>query len=313
MIYILSGNNHYAIKQKLSELKAKFVTYNGDLQIENYDGAEVNIAQITNSLRTVSLFSSPKLIIIDELSANSSLPQDLEAWLGQVDELTTLILVEKNIDKRSSTYKTLKKQPNFIEYKVVVANELASWVIEYTKQKNGNISSQDARYLCERIGENQMKLAHELDKLVVYDQQITRDNIDLLTEQSPNSTIFNLIDCIFSGKLDKAMQIYDDQKAQQVAPQAIMGMIIWQLHIICVCLAGANKSAAEIAAQTGINNYVISKNQSLATKIGLQNAKEILNLACEIDIKSKNQTFDIDRAIKHFILRLDAYKNAINT
>lgn len=309
MIYILCGDNSYAIKQKLLEIKTDFIEKYSNLQIENYDGAVTDINEITNSLKAISLFEANKLVIIEDLSANSNLPKSLDDWLGQVDETTIMVLVERNIDKRSSTYKTFKKQSNFMEFKIISGPELTNWVVELVKQKKGSISRADAQYLVERVGNHQLRLSNEIHKLFVYEPKITKENINLLTEPTPNSTIFNLIDSIFSGRLDNAMRIYADQKAQQVAPQAILGMIIWQMHVICLCLAGGRMTSQEISLQTGVNNYVISKNRALADKIGVKNVKKFLDLLREIEIKSKHQTFDMDSAIKHIILRLDTYKN----
>ncbi len=72
--------------------------------------------------------------------------------------------------------------------------------------------SKDAKYLVMRVGANQQTLSNELAKLLSYDKAITRQTIDLLTEQTPQSTIFELLDAAFAGNSKKAMELYAEQR-----------------------------------------------------------------------------------------------------
>ena len=84
-------------------------------------------------------------------------------------------------------------------------------------------------------------LANELEKLLTYQPKITRDNIELLTEKTPQSKVFDLLDAAFSGNKKRALELYADQRAQKVEPQAIMAMMAWQLKLLALAKIGGSR------------------------------------------------------------------------
>jgi DNA polymerase III delta subunit len=201
-------------------------------------------------------------------------------------------------------YKNLKKIEGFEEFKDPDPSNLHGWLMSQAKMLGANISHVDATYLIDRVGANQTLLAHEVEKLAQYDLRISRANIDLLTEQTPSSTVFNLIDSAFSGNLALALKLYDEQRAQKVEPQAVHGMLVWQMNIVAVCATAGNKNSHEIATETKLNPYVVGKSQNIARRMGREKISEFLKLLRDIDYASKHKTYDYDQAMRYAIVSL---------
>ena len=301
MIRILAGSNWFGVKHELDNLVNEFAGANGELAVEKISGVETNLAALSGALQSVSMFQDQKLVVINDLSENKQLAESIEQIIGMVNDPTSLIIVEGKLDKRSNYYKTIKKITGFQEFGEMSEGQLVAWVSDYVKIKNGTISRSNINLLIARVGANQTLLERELEKLTAYNPDITTESIEQLSIQTPTSSIFNLVDMIFSKNAKDALKIYDEQRNMKVEPQAIVGMLVWQIHIVAVCAAAGNKTASQISSDSGISSYAVGKAQNIARNLGTQKIKEFLDLLTEMDIKSKSRVYDLDQALKYAI------------
>lgn len=303
MVYVFAGSNWFGIKTATDQLVTDFLAKNDQLAIERFDGNEDEQAEFVASLSSVSLFSEQKLVIIHSLSAYKSLADDIEAFLDKIDDDTTLLIIEKQPDKRSSYYKKLSKLASFKEFAELNENTLADWLVQCASDLGGQINRSDAAYLIDRVGNSQTSLDHELNKLVQYNPQVNRQTIDLLTDQTIKSKIFDLVNYAFTGQCQKALQVYDEQRKLRTEPQAILGMLVWQMHLVAVC-ATSNQPASEIARETKLNSFTLSKSEKIARAMGRGQVSQFLKLLTSIDLTSKKQTYNLDDALKLAIVSL---------
>jgi DNA polymerase-3 subunit delta len=112
------------------------------------------------------------------------------------------------------------------------------------------------------------------------------------------------MDAAVGGTKKRALERYAEQRAQKVEPQAIMAMIAWQLELIALAHLGKAKAANQIARDAGVSPYPVQKAQRLAAKLDRGKLTEMINTAAEFDYKSKTVTFDLDEALKTYIVTL---------
>jgi DNA polymerase-3 subunit delta len=175
---------------------------------------------------------------------------------------------------------------------------------DQVKAKGGIISSADARFLVEYAGSNQLNLENEIEKLVIYDKQVTRATIEELCDPSPQSTVFQLVDAVFAGNYKKAEQIYFEQRAQKVEPYAIMGMLAWQLHILALVKVAGLKSTDAIAKEAKLSPYVVKKTQGIVRRLTMAQIKQFVRDAKYLDIALKSQPINADEAMTTYLLKL---------
>lgn len=304
MVTVLTGDNTLAIKKRLDELVEKFVKQHGELAVERLDGEEAEAQMIFEAAQSLAFLTPKKLLIIRGLSENKAAAENIEQIISSVPESTDLVLHEPVLDKRSSYYKFLKKQPGFEEHAKPGANELPKWLVGQAKNEGGEISLTDAAYLVQKVGPEPLALASELTKLITYDLKISRESIDLLVEANPQSRIFDLLDAAFTGSHGRTLELYEDQRQQRVEPQAILAMIAWQLQALAVVKMAGERSPAEIAKQSGLNPFVISKSRVLARQISPDQLKKLVGEALDIDYRSKTSAVDLDEALKNYLISL---------
>lgn len=305
MTIALSGANAFLRNTKLQQLTQNFVKEHGDLALEKIEAEAAEYNQIIGSVESLPFLASKKMVVLYDLSLNKEAAEKLEDLIRLAGDTTDLIIVESKIDKRSAYFKQLKKLTDFHEFNELDDSAMANWLTGEAKALGATISRSDANYLVQRVGINQLKLSHELQKLSQYSPQITKQAIDELTDENPSSTIFNLIDSVFSGNTAQAMRIYDEQRQQKVEPQAIQGMLVWQMHAVSIAASAPNSaSAAQIAKDSGMSPYVIQKSQRIANAMGRTKVIEFMKLLRDFDYRSKREIFDYDEALRYAIISL---------
>ncbi len=303
MIKFFAGDNDYEMKQALQREINVFVKKHGDLALERIDAEEAEPAHILESTQSLSFFSSAKMIVISNLTDKELLNQLIDASV--VDTIEVIAIIPK-LDKRAQYYKNLQKHPGFTLFEATPPQSLPAWLQRQAKNLGGSISLNDARYLIDRVGASQLLLGNEVQKLVLYNPEITKASIDALTEPLPQTTVFQLLDAGFGGNLKKTMQIYQEQRAQKVEPHAIVGMIAWQLHILAIIKAAGNRSVDEIAKEAKINPFVVRKSSAIAKRMTLTTLKRLLKDAAILDKTLKTTSVDADEAVQTYLLGLTA-------
>jgi DNA polymerase-3 subunit delta len=304
MTITLSGPNDYLISNELHKILSDFIVINGDMAVEKLFADEVDYQRIYDALTSLPFLSNNKMVVIWNPSANGQFSEKAEYLLGNLADSTDVIFVESKIDKRSSMYKLLRKQTDYREFRELDTNSLIHWLVNLAKTKNASITEANARFLVERLGLNQQMLFSELSKVVLYDKNITKESIELTTEKIPQSSMFELLDSVFSGNTKKALALYQEQRDLKEEPQKIISMLVWQFHIIALIKAAKQLNAEQIAKDSKIHPYVASKTTEMASKITLSELRRMIHDLLELDVRLKTESINADEALKLYILSL---------
>lgn len=107
MIKIFTGNDRVRAKNEI--LKFLGNTY------EVYEGANLELPELTNIFRGGSLFGAERKILLRDLSENKSV---FEKVVDYIDTTYDVAILEAKLDKRSVAYKNLKGKVEVLEYKL---------------------------------------------------------------------------------------------------------------------------------------------------------------------------------------------------
>ncbi|MCA9324987.1 DNA polymerase III subunit delta [Candidatus Saccharibacteria bacterium] len=304
MIATITGENQYARSRALHAAIQSFVEAEGDLALERLDGEDAEFVRIQEALTSLPFLANKKMVVLSSPSKNKTFVEQFEGLLQQVPDTTDLVLYEPKFDKRSSLYKFLKKSSDFQEFSDLDLPALTRWLVAEAENFGATLEQPEARFLIERVGQNQQLLASEVEKLSLVGGQISRQQITELTEATPQSSIFQLLDAALAGRAKQALQMYDEQRAMKVEPQQIIGMFAWQLHIMALLKTAGDRPADQVARQAKISPYVAGKTASLVRNMTLGRLVQILDELLDIDRRSKREALDLDDALRLFILDL---------
>jgi DNA polymerase III subunit delta len=304
MVICLSGESRFSLDADLTRLMTAFVSQYGDMALERLDGETASFERLQESLQSLPFLAERKLVVMRTPGVNKRFAEQAAGLLGDLPDTTDVIIVEPKLDKRSSYYKLLKQKTDFREFAEPDEAGLASWLAAEAGSRGGHIQPADARFLIERLGAEQQLLSSELDKLLLYNPAVTRSAIELLSEPTPQSTIFELLEAAFAGDTARALQLYRDQREQKVDTAQVVAMLTWQLRIVALIKTAGNRPAAEIASTAKLNPYVVRKTQGIAQGLSSTRLKQLVADLLAIDVRSKRQGIDVDEALQNYLLSL---------
>ncbi len=304
MITTLTGENEVERAAELRRRVAEFEAEHGDMAVERLDGEEATYERLCEAAQSLPFLAARKLVVLRAPGTNKDFAEKFEEFVQGVSETNDVIIVEPKLDKRLVYYKQLKKLTDFKDFAALDANGLVRFAVDYVKGRSGVLGSGDARLLIERVGTNQTSLRHELDKLLTYDTHITRESIELLSEKTPQSSVFELLEAAFSGNAQRTMRLYDEQRALKVEPQQIIAMLAWQLHVLAVVKTAKERSVEDIARVAKLNPFVVRKTQGIASRITLPRLKELITTLREFDVRTKTEGILPDEVVRYYLLQL---------
>jgi DNA polymerase-3 subunit delta len=300
----MTGENDGLRQNAMRRIVDDFVAEHTDMGLERIDGEEAGYERMHEAVQSLPFLASRKLVILRTPSANKDFVEHFEQFVGDVAETNDVVLLEPKLDKRLSYYKQLQKHTDFKEFKLLDGSALTTYLVEYAKAQGGDLSLAEARTLVDRVGTNQLTLCHEVDKLLAYNPKINRDSVELLTERTPQSSIFELLDAAFAGNARHALTLYREQRAARVEPQQILAMLIWQLHILAIVKLAGQKSPDVVAKETKISPFTVRKTQGLARRITLSQLKDLVRSLREFDVRLKSESLDADEVVQYYLMNL---------
>jgi DNA polymerase-3 subunit delta len=302
MVRTFTGKNSFALASALKQIISDYDKEVGSLGIERFDASETEVDTLLQAVQSLPFLSPKKLIVVHSIQSNTALMDRIEEFVERVSDGVEVVFVDPNLDKRKSSYKTLQKLTALQDFKEVDGRNLPAWLLEYAKGLGADISTRDAQYLVNRVGSNQQQLAREIEKLTSYNPKISQKTIDVLTDQSAQSTIFSLLEAVFSGNTKRAIDLYREQRSLQLEPQYILAMFVWQLHTIAQAVFAESKTEASLVT-SGQSPYTAQKSLHLAKAISRVRMKKMITDLSELDAQIKSSV-DADTAIELYILSI---------
>ena len=311
MNYLLYGQEKFLIEQEIQNIINKYRIE--DINISKYD-LEINtLKEILDDASTISLFSSNKLIIVNNAFIFNRIQNKklddiklIEDYLN--NKYDTIIVFINNNEKIDNTKKIVKliKEKGIIKEFNPLKNLSSSIKNMFNDYK---INDRCINLLIDRVGNNLELIYQEIEKLKIYkinDKIITEDDIKNITNENINIDIFKFIDDIINKNKNNALRTYKELLKINEEPIKIIAMLAGKFRLMYQAnnLSKKGYSEEEISEILKIHKYpvhlAILASYKYDTKIIL---KYLENLA-DLDIAIKTGIKDKELALELFILSL---------
>lgn len=214
-VYLLMGEEGYFI-DKLSDLLAENILNEAEKafnQIVAY-GKDSECGDIINFCKQMPMMGNYQVVILKEAQQLRKIEQ-LSLYTQAHSASTVLVIChkEKNIDKRSALYKQISKIGVVFESVKPRDYEIGGWLNDFIRAKGLTIDPKALTMLTEHLGVDIAKISNELDKLMTYlpegTKNVTADHIEQNIGISKEFNNFELTRAISEKDMRKALLIAD--------------------------------------------------------------------------------------------------------
>lgn len=234
-IYLLYGEERYLIRQYRDRLLEALLAGGSEMNLNRYEGKGVAVPEIIEMAETLPFFSDRRVIILENTELFKSGGDKLSEYLKNPAQSSSFILVEREVDKRSSLYKTVKKAGYAAEFGRQKEETLKKWVCGILRKEKKQISSETLQFFLDGTGDDMENIRGELEKLLCYCMDkdvITTEDVKEICVPQIQDNIFKMIGAIADGNGERALQFYYDLLALRVPTMKILVLITRQFNLM---------------------------------------------------------------------------------
>ena len=311
MNYLLYGTEKFLLNKEIKNIINKHKIE--DINISKYDLEINSIKEILDDANTVSLFSSNKLLIIENSFIFSRTTKKidnvelLEEYLknDNKDVITIFINLNEKIDSVKKIVKLIKEKGKIIEFNPTKnINSTIKNMFDDYKIETGCIE-----LLINRVGNNLDLLYQEIEKLKIYkieDKFINKEDIIELTTEIIDIDIFKFVDDIITKNKKDAIKTYKELLKLNEEPIKIIALIASKFRLMyqSIILAKKGYTEEQISEILEVHKYPVHLAIVAGYKYNPQILLDYLEKLADLDIGIKTGEKDKELALELFILSL---------
>ena len=284
------GPNNFEMKQALQQMIEAYIKKAGsNFGLERLDGATAKVNDISAALQASPFLASSRLVIIEGLALNKSIAEKLPALMAAVPATTVALFADRDVDMRTNVFKQLSKADKVVKFEAATGPKLLSWVKREIEQLGGKADNATIRELVEVAGEDQWRLAGEINKLVNFNPEVSVKMVRELVAPSVEQSIFEMVEAMTAGRVGAALAGFRTLLEMRESEIYVLTMVQWQLrNLLLAKTSPANMSPNELAKAAGMSPYVAGKMAAAQSRMSEETLKRAFALAadCEYNIKS---------------------------
>lgn len=306
--YLLYGEEDYLKKQYRDKLLQALLPPEDTMNFAKYEGNGISLGEVIDLAETLPFFSERRVILISDSGFFKSSEDTLASYLSEIQSTTYFIFVESEVDKRSRTYKSMKKHGCAVDFTMPDEKTLAGWMGKRLKNAQKTITREAWTEFYERTGDNMEHMDKEMEKLLSYTYErknITLEDVDAICTKQIQTKIFDMISFIASKNLPKVLELYHDMLAAKEPPIRILALIIRQFDQMYLTkdMASQGMNYNMIASKLGIRDFVVRKNLSLGKNFSMEQIRQLLEDAADLDERIKTGRIQDQMAVELLMIQ----------
>lgn len=317
-VYLLTGVEHHIFDQTIERLKRAMPDVD-DETIIRFDLEQTPLEAVLEEADTLPFLQDQKLIIANDayfLTGQDRKIKDvehnvqaLETWLDHPSPTATVVFIApyEKLDGRKKITKKIKQYATVIEANRLEGKDLTVWIQREAEVNGVQITNASAQVLVDRVGENLLTLATEIEKMATYlgePAEITDDLIEMMVPRTPEMDVFRLTDAFVANRVSETIAIYHDLLRNGEEPimltSLIAGQVRLMIHVQSLSKKGYNQP--QIAKTLRVHPYRVKlmlQNRSLPQP---ERLLRILEELAEIDYKLKSTSGKRERLLELFFM-----------
>ena len=233
--------------------------------------------------------------------------------LEDIPEWCTVVLTYETVswkpDKRmKKLWEAIDANALVVEFCKQEQRDLVAWIQRHFSAANKRIDPALCVYLIEITGGTMTALSGEIRKICAYSgaDQITKSDIDAVTEPVLDAVAFQMTDLLSSGDYGHALEKLQVLLKMQEEPLVILGAVGSHFRRISAArtLLDCGRNASDLARLAGVQEYAARKAMDAARRMKPEFCALAVKLVLETDYRIKTSFDAPHRLLEMLILRL---------
>ena len=314
-ILYIYGNDEFALARRLKKVRQR-VDKEG-MNTTQFEARTMRKEELNMAVNAMPFLAKRRLVFLEKPSGEDkgkNQRKDFIDFLESVPETTVLVLFEEMDEKKASKNWLVKWAQSAKEiaraeaFMLPKAWQTADWVARIQKEaksQGGEIESQAAARLAEMTGTNTRQAAQEITKLLTYanfSRPITLADVELLSVNTAQGDIFELVDALGSGRGKDAQamlhQLLDEQDAF-----SIFGMVVRQFRLLLLAREVID-NRGNVQAELRQHPFVAKKLTAQARHFSISTLESIYKRLLVMDEEAKTGKTALDLSLDMLVVEL---------
>lgn len=318
MIFFLYGQDSFRAKEKLQQIKEKYINEVDPAasSITEIDATKISAKELSEKTGTSSLFAKKRLVIINGLSANAKEDALKQAFhiisrqnqgKGEDDIIIFYDSIsEEEINKlkqsAKAVFQELLKEKYAQEFKPLQGKQLSDWIENRFKELKIEIDRKAMMAIADNLNGDLWRTSGEINKIANYCRskgKVEISDVEEFLQESFESDIFALTDTICKKNASASIKLLEKQISSGLGEEYILAMIAKHFENLAKIKIARNKGADP--SRLGLHPFVMKKCLVQAEAFDINKIKEILKQLAYIDKKSKTSAGQIKAELSMLI------------
>ena len=318
-LYVLWGKEDYLREQFLAQLKAVCLPGGeDDFSYHRFDGGALELHRLADAVDAMPFLSDRSLVEIRGYDTNKVPEAELEPLLKLLADLPdycTVVFVmgpDFTPDGRLKLTKALKKHGQVLQFSQQDSASLVKWVARRFAAWEKRVTVEDAKYLIQITGGLMNRMIPEIEKISAYAAggEITRADIDAVTQKTPDAVVFDLTDCLAEGDRDGAMgklaELLTDKDNVPIMILAVLGQQMRRLYAAKAAQAERLSMADTMALCDLRYDFIVQRLQRSARRFSMERLERAVAACAEADYAMKHSGADDLTLLEDLLLSIMA-------
>lgn len=310
--FLLVGEDHWSKSQYIQKVKQEVLQDPNDM-MNYYEAKEKDVLadNVKDVMETLPFFAEYKLVYLKDTGyfkpGRKEESEKFEVYLKEIPDYVVLLIDEREVDKRSKLYKTIKSKYEVVEFNFPGEEAVVKMLQEKSRQDGIQVDVATLYYLVRNMPEDIEYIFGEWQKLISYveDHRITRENIDAVCVFSLETRVFELVKKIANGKSDEALQIYSRMLQSKESPIGILVLVARQFRVMYQVkyLKAKGQDMKQIAAQTKMPYFAVKEMLDQVNTYSFSGLEHLIEACLETDRMLKTGKMEAGQCVELLIMR----------
>lgn len=310
--FLLLGEDYWSKNQYIQKVKQQ-VLVSGNEMMNYYEAKEKDVVVDTlkDVIETLPFFADKKLIYLKDTGyfkpGRKEESEKFEEILKKLPDYVTLLIDEREIDKRSRLYKTIKSEYQIIEFDFPGEEAMLKILAQSANEEQVQVDQPTLYYFIRNMPEDVEYILSEWNKLINFVEKgkITREAIDGICVFSLETRVFELVKKIASGKSDEALEIYSRMIQSKESPIGILVLTARQFRVMYQVkyLKAKGQDIKQIAQQVKMPYFALRELLEEVNSYSFNELETLLESCLETDRLLKTGKMEPARCVEVLIMQ----------